>query len=95
MNKLNTGHQCSIRDVKELDSEWNWHRRKIKEAINIHRVINRHIGQELPPVMLQLVSHDASHVTRTMYREIQSDEEDRESRVRNGRYIWKKNKTVS
>ena len=36
-HKLNTGHQCVIRDVTILDLEENWHRGKIKEAINIHR----------------------------------------------------------
>ena len=43
------------------------HRRKIKDAINIHRgkpSLNRDIGQEHLPGMLQLVSHDVSHVTR-------------------------------
>ena len=58
-HKLNTGHQCSMNDVNILDHEENWHRRKIKEAINIHRkkpTLNRDVGQELPPVLLQLVS---------------------------------------
>ena len=39
---------------------------KAMEVINIHRgkpSLNRDIRQELPPVMLQLVSHDVSHVT--------------------------------
>ena len=65
-HKLNTGHQCSMKDVKILDDEENWHRRKIKEAINIYRekpTLNRDNGQELPPVLLQLVSHDIGHVT--------------------------------
>ena len=37
-----------------------------KVAINIHRgksSLNRDFEQELPLVMLQLVSHDVSHVT--------------------------------
>ena len=65
-HKLNTGHQCSMKDVNILDHEENWHRRKIKEAINIHRekpTLNQDVGQELPPVLLQLVSHDIGHVT--------------------------------
>ena len=65
-HKLNTGHQCSMKDIKILHHEENWHRRKIKEVINIHRekpMLNREVGQELPPVLLQLVSHDIGHVT--------------------------------
>ena len=63
---LNTGHQCSMKDVNILDHEKNWHRRKIKEANNIHRekpTLNRDVGQELPPVLLQLVSHDIGRVS--------------------------------
>ena len=64
-HKLNTGHQCSMNYIKILDHE-NWHRKKIKEAINIHRekpTLNLDVGQELPPVLLQLVSDDIGHVT--------------------------------
>ena len=71
-----------MRDVKILDLEENWHRRKIKEAINIHRgklALNRDIGQELPPVMLQFVSYDVSHVTFSMLKKA----------VRGSRIIWK------
>ena len=47
-HKLSTGHQCSMKDIKILDHEENWLRRKIKEAINIHRekpTLNRDVGQ--------------------------------------------------
>ena len=55
-HKVNTGHRRSVRD-----EHINWHRRNIKEAREAS--LNRDIGQELPPVMLQLVSHDVGHVT--------------------------------
>ena len=51
---------------KNVDSEKNWQRREIKQAIDTHRgkpSLKRDIGQEHPPVMLQLVSHDVGHVT--------------------------------
>jgi len=40
--------------IKILNFVENWHRRKIKEASNIHRrkaSQNRDIGQECPPVI--------------------------------------------
>ena len=53
-------------DERILALEENWHRRKIKEAIDIHREelsLNRDIGQKLMPDMLQLVSRDVGHMT--------------------------------
>ena len=65
-HKLNTGHQCSMKELQILDFEERCHRRKIKETVRIRNgrpALDKDIGQELPPVMLQLVSHDVSHVT--------------------------------
>ena len=73
-----------------LDTEQNWNRKK-KETINIQRgkpVFNINIGQELPPVMLQLISHDASHVT--LLRKFIPLKKS----VRNVRYIRKKKKCL-
>ena len=59
-----------MKDTTLIDHEENWHKSKIKEAINIHRekpMLNRDVGQELPPVLLQLVSHDIGHICVCMY----------------------------
>ena len=55
------GHECRIEEVKVLDREDNWLRRKIKEAIYINRnkpELNRDQGLELPPVYSTLLSRD-------------------------------------
>ena len=55
------GHRCTLDDVKVLDREDHWYRRKIKEAILIQRhqpTLNRDQGLELAPVFCSLLSRD-------------------------------------
>jgi hypothetical protein len=56
-----SGHKCSWDDVKILDKEENWFRRRIKEAIQIQKLrpsLNRDMGHELAPVYNTLLSRD-------------------------------------
>ena len=55
-----------MRDVKILELEEDWLRRKSKRPPTYmgKPALNRDIGQQLPPFMIQLVSRDASHVTQ-------------------------------
>ena len=56
-------HRSSVFNIQLLYLEDNWHRSKIKEAINIRRR-SRYTGQELVAVMLQLVSHLSQFLER-------------------------------
>ena len=56
-----TGHACTLDEVRILDKEDDWYKRKVKEAIFIHKhkpSLNRDKGLELPPVYSPLLSHD-------------------------------------
>ena len=61
----NCGHSCTLDNVKILDKEDHWYRRKIKEAIMIqrhHLPLNLDQGLKLPPVFcrsnpMTLASH--------------------------------------
>ena len=63
-DKLNTDHQCSMRDVKILDREENWHRGKSKRPLIYLGEAGFKQRHWSGTPMLQLVSHGVSHVTR-------------------------------
>ena len=56
-----TSHQYTLDDTKILVREDKWFPRKIREALHIHKrypALNRDRGHEIPPILLQLLSHD-------------------------------------
>ena len=60
-HQSNTGHHYSTKNLKVLQREQQLYPRKIREALEIHRRspgLNRDKGQELPPIILRLASHD-------------------------------------
>ena len=60
-----TGHQFSMDDVKIITREDHFTRRKIKEALAIHKktpVLNRDKGEEVAPILLQLLSRGNSQL---------------------------------
>jgi hypothetical protein len=69
-----TGHNCSLVDVKILDKEANWYRRRIKEAIRISQMkpnLNRDAGHDLSPVYQQLFSCEQQQTQETQSQFIQ------------------------
>ena len=66
----NTGHSFPESNIKVLDSEEHWYRRKVKEALQIKEKrpsLNRDRGLELPAIYSHIVSRGAyapSHVTQ-------------------------------
>ena len=63
-----TGHSVSMKNTKVLTRESNWHKRKVKEAIDIkHRAptMNRNQGHHLPAIYNQIIppKSEATHVT--------------------------------
>ena len=63
-----TGHKYAMTDVKVLVKEDSDFKRKVKEAIVIHKnkpALNRDRGHEIPHILLQLMSCDCSgHVMK-------------------------------
>ena len=59
-----SGHSLSLDDVSVLASESNYHARKIREAVEIHKAkptLNRDQGLEIAPVLLQLLPTTGPH----------------------------------
>ena len=56
---LASGHSISLSDTAVLDSESNFTKRKVKEAIEIrarHPSLNRDLGYDLPPIYNSLIN---------------------------------------
>jgi hypothetical protein len=63
-----TGHKCSMQNVKVIEKEDNWFRRRVKEAIHIRRsrpTVNRDAGMELPHIYSQFFTGDTAVVSPT------------------------------
>ncbi len=63
------GHSMEIKDAKVLVKENNTQARKLREAMQIYKRLpdlNRDTGADIPPIMLNLLSHDLrGHVTNS------------------------------